>query len=253
MNNLLASSKRFINRNASTILTCVGGVGVVATTVMAVKATPKVLTILKEAEEEKGQELTRVEKIVVAAPSYIPAALTGAATIACIVGANILNKKQQAGLASAYAMLDVSYKEYRKKVDELYGENADAHVREEISKDKYKEKDIPKVEGKQLFFDEFSGRFFYSTIEKVQQAEYLVNRDLVMQYYSTLNDYYGYLGIPHVDGGHDIGWSTTMNEQAYWQEWVDFSNEKTITDDGDVYYIIRMFQEPMVGFEDFGD
>ena len=253
MNNLLTSSKRFITRNAPTILTVVGGAGVVATSVLAVKATPKVLTILKEAEEEKGEELTVMEKVVVAAPSYIPAIVTGAATLACIFGANVLNKRQQASLASAYAMLDASYKEYRKKVDELYGEDADAHVREEISKDKYIEKDIPKHDGKLLFFDEFSGRFFHSTLEKVQNAEYLVNRDLVMQYYSTLNDFYGYLGIPHVDGGHDIGWSTYMNDQAYWQEWVDFSNVKTVTDDGVEYYIVRMYQEPMVGFEDFGD
>lgn len=253
MNNLLTSSKRFLQRNAPTILTVVGGAGVVATSVLAVKATPKVLTILKEAEEEKGEELTVMEKVVVAGPSYIPAIVTGAATIACIVGANVLNKRQQAGLMSAYALLDSSYKEYRKKVEELYGEEADDHVREEISKDKYKEKDIPKEGGKTLFFDEFSGRFFRSTIEKVLIAENLVNRDLVMQYYSTLNDFYGYLGIPHVDGGYDIGWSTTMNEQAYWQEWVDFSNVKTVTDDGVEYYIVRMYQEPMVGFEDFGD
>lgn len=253
MNNLLNSSKRFITRNAPTILTVVGGVGVVATSVLAVKATPKALTILKEAEEEKGEELTVMEKVVVAGPSYIPAVVTGAATLACIFGANVLNKRQQASLASAYAMIDASYKEYRKKVDELYGEEADAHVREEISKDKYKENDILKGDGKQLFFDEFSGRFFRSTLEKVQNAENLVNRDLVMQYYCTLNDFYGYLGIPHIDGGHEIGWSETMNEQAYWQTWVDFSNLKTLTDDGVEYYIIRIYQLPMVGFEDFDD
>lgn len=253
MNNLLANSKRFITRNAPTILTVVGGVGVVATSVLAVKATPKALTILKEAEEEKGEELTVVEKVVAAGPSYIPAVVTGAATLACIFGANVLNKRQQASLASAYAMIDASYKEYRKKVNELYGEDADAHVREEISKDKYKEKDIPKDDSKLLFFDEFSGRFFRSTLEKVQQAENLVNRDLVLQYYCTLNDFYGYLGIPHIDGGHEIGWSEAMNEQAYWQTWVDFSNLKMSTDDGVEYYIVRMYQEPMVGFEDFGD
>ena len=253
MNNLLANSKRFITRNAPTILTVVGGGGVVPPSVLAVKATPKALTILKEAEEEKGEELTVMEKVVVAGPSYIPAVVTGAATLACIFGANVLNKRQQASLASAYAMIDASYKEYRKKVNELYGEEADAYVREEISKDKYKENDILKGDGKLLFYDEFSGRFFRSTLEKVQQAENLVNRDLVLQYYCTINDFYGYLGIPHVDGGHEIGWSETMNEQAYWQTWVDFSNLKMVTDDGVEYYIVRMYQEPMVGFEDFGD
>ena len=251
MNNLLNNSKRFIKRNAPTILTVAGGVGVVATSVIAVKATSKALTLLKEAEKEKGEELTLTEKVVVAGPSYIPSVLVGASTIACIFGANILNKHQQAALMSAYAFLDNSYKEYRKKVSELYGEEADDNVRTEISKDKYDKADIPKDNGDMLFFDEFSGGFFRSTMEKVLRAQNLVNRDLVMQYYCTLNDYYGYLGLPKVEEGYDIGWSTTMNEQAYWQEWVDFSNEKTYANDGTEYYIIRMFQEPMIGFEDF--
>lgn len=253
MNDLLTNSKRFLKRNAPTILTFAGSAGVVATSIMAVKATPKALTLLKEAEEEKGEKLTTIEKVAVAGPVYIPATLVGVSTIACIFGANVLNKRQQAALMSAYAFLDNSYKEYRKKVVELYGEDADGNVRTEISKDKYEKTDIPVDNGEKLFFDDFSGRFFRSTMEKVVRAQNLVNRDLVMQYYSTLNDYYGYLGIPKVDHGYAIGWSTVMNEQAYWQTWVDFSNEKTFTEDGVEYYIIRMFQEPMVGFEDFGD
>ena len=55
MEKLIRSSKRFLRKNGSTILTCVGGVGVVATTVMAVKATPKAIQLIKAAEEEKGE------------------------------------------------------------------------------------------------------------------------------------------------------------------------------------------------------
>ena len=76
--------KPCIKKNAPTILTCIGAAGVVTTTVMAVKATPKALEILKDAEEEKGEKLTKWEKINVAGPVYIPAVITGAATIALI-------------------------------------------------------------------------------------------------------------------------------------------------------------------------
>ena len=55
MNNLLRCSKLFVKRNASTILTSVGGVGVVATSVMAVKATPKAIALLEQAKEEKQE------------------------------------------------------------------------------------------------------------------------------------------------------------------------------------------------------
>lgn len=123
--------KAFFKRNGSTILTCTGAVGVVATTITAVKATPKALTLLEKAEEEKGKKLTKLEKVKVAGPGYIPAILIGTGTLACIFGADILNKKQQASLMSAYALLDSSYKEYKKKVKELYGDVVDEKIKSE--------------------------------------------------------------------------------------------------------------------------
>lgn len=251
MNNLLNGSKLFVKRNAPTILTCMGGVGVVATSVMAVKATPKALQLLEEVEREKGEELTKLEKVQVAAPAYIPAVLIGTATIACIFGANMLNKRQQASLMSAYAMISNSYTEYKEKVKELYGSDGEAKVVKEIAKDKYEKTDISREEGTVLFYDEFSGRFFNSTMENVQKAQYEINRDLVLRDWATINEFYDYLHIPHVDGGDIIGWSTTMNGEMYWQTWVDFSNEKMVDDDGLEYYILRMFQEPMPDFENY--
>ena len=249
MKNALQSSQLFLKRNAPTILTSIGGVGVVTTAVMAAKATPKAMTLLQQAEEEKGEKLTKLEKVNVAGPVYIPTALMGAATIACIFGANSLNKRNQAALTSAYAMVSNSYQEYKKKVEELYGKDGEEQVVKEIAKDKYDENDIH-GEG-ELFYDEFSGRFFYSTVEAVQRAEYQINRDLVMQDWATINDFYGYLKIPGVDGGDIIGWSTPMNGEMYWQPWVDFSHLKVVDDDGLEYYILRMYQEPMPDFEDF--
>lgn len=249
MKDVLRSSKLFMKRNAPTILTSIGGVGVISTAVMAAKATPKAMLILEEAEAEKGEKLTKLEKVKVAGPVYIPTALMGAATIACIFGANTLNKRNQAALTSAYAMVSNSYQEYKKKVNELYGEEGEVNVVRGIAKDKY---DGEKAEGEtELFYDEFSGRFFHSTLETVQRAEYQINRDLVMQEWATVNDFYGYLNIPLIDGGYLIGWSTPMNEQSYWQTWVDFSHLKMVDDDCLEYYILRMYQEPMIGFEDF--
>ena len=114
--------QQFIKHNASTILTCVGAGGVVATAVMVAKESPKALSLLEYATEEKGEKLTKWEKVKIAGPVYIPAVITGTATIACIFGSNIISKHQQASLMSAYALLDNSYKEYKKKTDELYGE-----------------------------------------------------------------------------------------------------------------------------------
>ena len=55
--------KMFFKRNASTILTCAGGIGVVATAVVAVKDTPKAMQIIEQAEEKAEQILKGDENV----------------------------------------------------------------------------------------------------------------------------------------------------------------------------------------------
>ena len=57
------NARLFAKRNASTVLTCLGGVGVVATTVLAVKATPKALQLIEEEKQKKGEELSKWEVV----------------------------------------------------------------------------------------------------------------------------------------------------------------------------------------------
>ena len=251
MNNLLHHSKLFLSRNASTILTCVGGAGVVATSIMAVKATPKALKSIEIAEEEKGEELTKMEVVRVAGPAYIPSVITGAATIACIFGANILNKRQQAAIMSAYALLDSSYKDYKQKVEELYGEDADERVQEEIAKDKYDESEFEHDDDKWLFYDAFSGRYFEATPETVMQAEYRINRHLVMRDYAYLNEFYELVGLEPIESGWKYGWSMGACMDLYWQSWIDFDHHKTTLEDGLGCSIITFMQEPILDFEDY--
>lgn len=255
MNGLLAKSQLFLKRNSSTILTCVGAAGVVATTVSAVKATPKALALLEQAEENNGNELTTFEKVKIAGPAYIPTVILGASTIACIFGANILNQRAQASLASAYALLDSGYKDYRKKVEELYGSEAGAQIRAGIAKDKYDEEysesSAELEDGKRLYYDYYSEQYFEAKPFDVQRAEYEVNRTLMMDDGVYLNEWYSLLGLEPLDHGNDFGWNTCANMDAYWQSWIDFHHEKVIMDDGLECIIISFGQEPYPDFEDW--
>lgn len=246
---LYFKSARFLKRESPTILTCVGAVGVVATSVATAKATTKASKLLESAEEVKGEELTTLEKVNIAGPVYIPAVLFGAATIACIFGANILNKHQQAAMASAYALLDRSYKEYKSKVNELYGEDASKLVSEEIAKDKYEETDIQVADGMQLFYDEYSKRYFESTMDDVLRAQYELNRSLVMQGGVYLNEWYELLDMEPLESYSTFGWSADMCFDMYWQTWLDFSHATKIMDDGRDCTMIYMLCEPVIDFE----
>lgn len=104
--------RTYLKKNASTILTCVGAAGVVATTVLTVKATIKLPKVLEKAEEQKGEDLTALETVLMSAPVCIPPIATGLATITCIFSANALNKRKQASLVGA--MEDGQCLEWRK-------------------------------------------------------------------------------------------------------------------------------------------
>ncbi len=98
------NTKVFFHKNSPFILTCLGAAGMIGTTVLAVKATPKAMLLLEDAKKEKGEELTKAEVIITAGPAYIPSAVMGVSAIICVFGANALNKKQSASLTSAYTL-----------------------------------------------------------------------------------------------------------------------------------------------------
>lgn len=243
MNKLLNTLKMFVKKNGPTILTCIGSIGVVVTSVMAIKATPKAIVLLEDARDEKGDNLTKFEKVMVAGPAYIPTIIVGTSTIACVFGANILNQRQQAALMSAYALLDSTYKEYQSKVVDLYSEEADSRVKKEIAKDKYLGDD-KLVDNDVLFYDEFSGRYFESTNAKVLKAEYETNKKISDHGGACLNDFYRALGLEQTKYGDRLGWS--VNDLS-----LDFRHEKFILDDGLEGCIITFVQEPILGFEDY--
>lgn len=248
--------QKFIKRNASTILTCAGAAGVVATTVLAVKETPKVMSLLDDAREEKGDKLTKWETVKVAAPTYTPAIITGVATLACIFGSNVLSKRQQASIVSAYALIDNSYREYKKKVDELYGEEAGVHVRSEIAKDAYTGDDITVDNETKLFFDFYSGQYFNATQESVMMAFYELNRRMILKDHVSLNYYYELLGLETKPEYDEVGWAFGPMEAMYWHSWIEFQLEDTIIEEETDYSegiectIIYMPLEPFIGYND---
>lgn len=252
MNNLLRRSKLFVNRNASTILTSIGGVGVVTTVVLAVKATPKALQSIEEAKEEKGEDLTKMEIVCTAGPAYIPTAIAGVSTLACIFGANALNKRQQASLMSAYALANASYNEFVAKVNDIYGEEAAQQVIEAIAEDKFEESEVSAEEDdKLLIYDEFSKRYFKASMDDLIKAEHAINRELVTKCYSCMNELYEILDLPYIDGGDALGWSPWMMEEMTWSSWLDFHLHKAEMEDGTEYHILTLSCDPMPDYAEY--
>ncbi len=230
---------------------------------MTAKATIKAVDIIEEVKKEKGDELTTLDRIKAAAPVYISPVLVGIGTIACFWGANIISKRNQASLMSAYALLDNSYKEYKRKVKELYGEETHNAIVDSIAKEKCKDVHISSeclcnncnleleenTSEPSLFYDEYSHRYFETTIEKVLMAEYHLNRNFTLRGCSDLNELYEFLGLELTDYGSTVGWSVFNGDDI---NWIDFNHRKIVLDDGLECYILEMPYGPTPeGVEDY--
>lgn len=248
----IRSASNYLKRNSPTILSGIAVVGVVATAVTAVRATPKAMSIInREKYEEKTDTLPPLQVVKLAWKPYIPSILIGTATITCIVGANVLNRRQQAALSSAYLFLEQSYKEYKSKVKALFGEDADNRVTGSIAEDKYVESDhIPVFDGEKCtFYEEHYGKFFERTMLEVRDAEYNLNKKLVKEGQVCLNDFMELLGLPPVKYGDILGWSQEQGFDFYNYTWIEFEHIILKTGDDMECYEIKTPFTPYVGYD----
>ena len=248
-----------ISRLVPVILSGIAVAGTVATAVLAVKETPKAVKILHNKEVEKGTKLDKKEIVKAVWKNYIPAGCALFATTACIVIANISGKRAIASATAACALASKSFKRYKDKVVELYGKETHNKIISSIAAEKSDNKvitagcictnaslDFGGNEEELLFYDVFSDRYFRSTISRVLQAEYHLNRNYVLRGYSSINEFYEFLGISTVNGGDDIGWNGCDGEIS----WIDFDNHKETLDDGLEVHFIEMIFCP---YDEYGD
>lgn len=259
---MLHKSKLYMKKYSPVMLTCIASVGVVATAVIAVKETPKALELIRS-DSRKNHDgdpyaYTKKEAVVSAWKCYIPSVIIGASTIACIFGANALNQRQQAALTSAYALVNSSYKEYKSKLKELYGEEAHQKIMRELAVEKAE--NIPLEartylgsetlgfeslnEDERLFYDAIGDRYFTSTVTRVLEAEYHLNRNFCLGWIPSLNDFYEFLGLEKTEYGDTVGW-TNSNGDYYW---IDFFHTHTDIDGTMDCWIIESYQTPTPEF-----
>ena len=96
-----------------------------------------------------------------------------------------------------------------------------------------------------MFYDSFSKRYFESSVNRVIQAEYYLNRDFAFGGRISVNYLYELLGLEPIDGGDDIGWGLDSGLC-----WVDFNHYKSVLDDGLEIYVIDMNFLPDIFDED---
>ena len=206
-----------LSRHSPEILMGLGIAGMITTTVLAVKATPKALDLIEDKKKELDVDtLTPVETVKATWKCYVPVVISGATSIACLVGSHSVNARRNAALATAYKLSESAFTEYREKVVETIGEKKERTVRDRVSEEQVKRNPVNKTDvivtgkGGTLCFDPLSSRYFYSDLEKIHRAANKLNYEINTNPFDTgvtVNDFYAEIGLPGTATGDGLGWN----------------------------------------------
>lgn len=259
-----------LKKHSPEILAVTGVIGIVASAVMACKATTKVNDILEDAKKniddihmvsvaaglEENNDRFEEDHIEFLAPQekvqaytaddakkdlaetyaktgvefvklYGPSVVLGALSIGCMLTSNIILRKRNIALATAYAAVDSGFKAYRKRVVDRFGEEVDnellynvqkKEITETVVDEKGKEKTVTKtvdvinpndIPQYARFFDETSLEWVRDAelnLAKLRARQQWANDLLVSRGYLFLNEVYDMLGIQKSRDGQVVGW-----------------------------------------------
>lgn len=253
VNGVTSKAVMKLKKHSPEILVVAGIAGTVVSAVLACKATTKVAEILDETKGTldtihegmetgaiNGQEYTnedgKKDTVVVYAQTgmklaklYGPAIILGTLSITSILASNNILRKRNVALGAAYAAIDKSFKEYRGRVIERFGEQVDTELKYGIKAKKFEEIEVDPETGKEkkvkktvmvadpnlqsdyaVYFDSKSRNYetnpdYNRMFLKAQQA--FANDKLQTRGHLFLNEVLDDLDIPRTPAGQIVGWT----------------------------------------------
>lgn len=253
VNGMASKTVMKLKKHSPEILVVAGIAGTVVSAVLACKATTKVAEILDETKGTldtihegmetgaiNGQEYTtedgKKDTVVVYAQTgmklaklYAPAIILGTLSITSILASNNILRKRNVTLGAAYAAIDKSFKEYRGRVIERFGEQADTELKYGIKAKKFEEIEVDPETGKEkkvkktvmvadpnlqsdyaVYFDSKSRNYetnpdYNRMFLKAQQA--FANDKLQTRGHLFLNEVLDDLDLPRTPAGQIVGWT----------------------------------------------
>lgn len=253
VNGVASKTVMKLKKHSPEIIVVAGIAGTVVSAVLACKATTKVAEILDETKGTldtihegmetgaiNGQEYTtedgKKDTVVVYAQTgmklaklYGPAIILGTLSITSILASNNILRKRNVALGAAYAAIDKSFKEYRGRVIERFGEQVDTELKYGIKAKKFEEIEVDPETGKEkkvkktvmvadpnlqsdyaVYFDSKSRNYetnpdYNRMFLKAQQA--FANDKLQTRGHLFLNEVLDDLDLPRTPAGQIVGWT----------------------------------------------
>lgn len=253
VNGAVSKTVMKLKKHSPEILVVAGVAGAVVSAVIACKATTKIGAILDETKDtldiihdgvetgavngqtytpedgKKDTAMVYVQTGVKLAKLYAPAVILGTLSISSILASNNILRKRNVALGAAYAAIDKSFKEYRGRVVERFGEEVDRELKYNIKAKKFEEIETDPETGKQkkvkktvmvadpnlqsdyaVYFDSKSRNYetnpdYNRMFLKAQEA--FANDKLQTRGHLFLNEVLDDLDLPRTPAGQIVGWT----------------------------------------------
>jgi hypothetical protein len=247
LNKLIKQGQKYVVDNSPMLLTAFGVVGTVTTAYLAGKASFRASEILAQAEYEATEDLELREKIDLTWRLYVPTVSSGVLTVCAIIGSNYVSTRRAAAMATAYAIAERAFDEYRDKVTERLGEKKEQKIRDEVAQDSVTNNPVSKLEvhgesmGDILCYDLYSGRYFYSDMESLRRIQNDVNHAVLNNMYAPLSDFYDRIGLDRTGYSEEIGWNV--------DKLLELRFSATISDDGRPCMVVDFATAPIRYFD----
>ena len=250
--NLFDKVLNFTKEHNPEILVGLGVAGMMTSTVLAVKATPKALDIMEDKKADMGVTyLTRKEIAQATWKLYAPSIGVGLASAACIILGTSKSIKRNTALATVYALSESTLREYQSKAKEMLGEEKASELDREVAKSRIRKREVTTIvesegseyihhtgNGDTLVYDSLSGRYFRSSMNSIESAVNSINKSLLNDYIMTLNEFYNELGVPTIGAGSLIGWKSD-------KELLEVSFESDVDQNGNPYLVLSYKNRPI--------
>ena len=224
----------FAKVHSPEILVGLGIAGMATSTILAVKATPKAVEKINDKIDEANEVLlddalkshqdcySPVDKlkpgdvVKLCWKDYAPAAVTGIASIVCIVGGTRINLRRNAALVTAVKLSEMTIKDlqsYRDKVVETIGEEKAAEIEQKVNEEYVQQaavnidSDIIPGNGPIICVEKMGGQWFKSDKESIRAAFNRLNYNMNDDMYVSLNDFYDEFDLRHTIAGEQLGWN----------------------------------------------
>lgn len=202
LDNDIVSIEKLTKKHSPELLTGLGIIGFGATIISTVKATRKVDAELRRIDMTMPEDTPKKEEVWIKAkavtPIVAPTIILGASSVACVISSHKTMAARLASATAAYEIRNKAFSEYKEAVIEEIGEKKEQKIRDKVAEKRVQEStyDIPQpVTATQLFMEESTGQYFRSSREDILQAVMRFQKDLMVENYMTVSEFFDYLNV----------------------------------------------------------